>query len=131
MARTWTRWLPVAAVPLVVAGSLAVAATSAGADELPERSPEDVLTLLAGHEHQPLTGEFTQTSDLGLPALPGDVPGTDGDAAAVLSGLELLTSDHTGRVFVGEEGQARLQLFDSPPKPSPSEWLRPLTRARS
>lgn len=113
MARTWTRWLPAAAVPLVVAGSLAVATTSADADELPERSPEDVLTLLAGHEHQPLSGEFTQTSDLGLPELPADVPGADGDAAAVLDGLELLTSDHTGRVFVGEEDQARLQLFDS------------------
>lgn len=113
MARTWTRWLPAAAVPLVVAGSLAVATTTADADELPERSPEDVLTLLAGHEHQPLSGEFTQTSDLGLPELPADVPGADGDAAAVLDGLELLTSDHTGRVFVGDQDQARVQLFDS------------------
>ncbi|WP_147917828.1 LolA family protein [Ruania zhangjianzhongii] len=113
MARTWTRWLPAAAVPLVVAGSFAVATTTAGADELPERSPEDVLTLLAGHEHQPLSGEFTQTSDLGLPELPADVPGTDGDAAAVLDGLELITSDHTGRVFVGDQDQARIQLFDS------------------
>lgn len=113
MARTWTRWLPAAAVPLVVAGSFAVAATTADADELPERSPEDVLTLLAGHEHQPLSGEFTQTSDLGLPELPADLPGTDGDAAAVLDGLELVTSDHTGRVFIGEEDQARVQLFDS------------------
>ena len=112
MARTWTRWLPAAAVPLVVAGSIAVASTSAGADELPERSPEDVLTLLAGHEHQPLSGEFSQTSDLGLPSLPADLPGADGDTAAVLDGLELLTSDHTGRVFLGEQDQARLQLVD-------------------
>lgn len=113
MARTWTHWLPAAAVPLIVAGSFAAAASTAGADELPERSPEDVLTLLAGHEHQPLSGEFTQTSDLGLPELPADVAGTDPDAGAVLDGLELLTSDHTGRVFLGEQDQARVQLFDS------------------
>ena len=113
MARSWTRWLPAAAVPLVVAGAVAVSTSTAGADELPERSPEDVLALLAGHEHQPHSGEFTQTSDLGLPELPADLPGTDGDAAAVLDGLELVTSDHTGRVFIGEEDQARVQLFDS------------------
>lgn len=113
MARTWTRWLPAAAVPVVVAASVALAGSSAGADELPERTPEQVLTLLAAHEHQPLSGEFTQTSDLGLPALPGDLPGTDGDAADVLSALDLLSSDHTGRVFLGEQDQARVQVFDT------------------
>ncbi|MBZ2194821.1 LolA family protein [Occultella gossypii] len=114
MARTWSRWLPAAAVPLVVAGSVAFAA-QAGADELPERTPEDVLTLLADRDHQPFSGEFEQTSDLGLPQLPGgmDLPDADGDAAAVTAALEALTSDHSGRVFVGEQDQARLQVFES------------------
>ncbi len=114
MARTWSRWLPAAAVPLVVAGSVAFAA-QAGADELPERTPEDVLTLLADRDHQPFSGEFEQTSDLGLPELPGgvDLPDGDGDAAAVTAALEALTSDHSGRVFVGEQDQARLQVFES------------------
>jgi outer membrane lipoprotein-sorting protein len=114
MARTWSRWLPAAAVPLVVAGSVAFAA-QAGADELPERTPEDVLTLLADRDHQPFSGEFEQTSDLGLPQLPGgvDLPDAGGDAAAVTTALEALTSDHNGRVFVGEQDQARLQVFES------------------
>ena len=114
MARTWSRWLPATVVPLVIAGSVAFAA-QAGAEDLPERSPGDVLALLADRGHQPFSGEFEQTSDVGLPQLPGgvEVPGGDGDAAAVTSALEALTSDHTGRVFVGEEHQARLQVFDT------------------
>lgn len=113
MTRTWTRWLPAAAVPVVVAASVALAGSSAGADELPDRTPEQVLTLLASHDHQPLSGEFSQTSDLSLPSLPGDLPGTDGDAAEVLTALDLIGSDHTGRVFVGEQDQARVQVFDT------------------
>jgi outer membrane lipoprotein-sorting protein len=42
-----------------------------------------------------------------------DLPAGAGDAAAVTAALEALTSDHNGRVFVGEEDQARLQVFDS------------------
>lgn len=114
MARTLTRWLPAAAVPLVIAGSVALA-SAAGADELPERTPEEILTLLADREHQPFSGEFEQSSDLGLPSLPGgvDLPAGEGDTAAVTAALDALTSDHSGRVFVGEEHQARLQVFES------------------
>jgi outer membrane lipoprotein-sorting protein len=114
MARTLTRWLPAAAVPLVIVGSVAIA-SAAGADELPERTPEEILTLLVDREHQPFSGEFEQTSDLGLPSLPGGVELADGagDAAAVTAALEALTSDHSARVFVGEEDQARLQVFDT------------------
>jgi len=114
MARTLTRWLPAAAVPLVIVGSVALA-SAAGADELPERTPEEILTLLADRDHQPYSGEFEQTSDLGLPSLPGgvDLPAGEGDAAAVTAALEALTSDHNGRVFVGEQDQARLQVFDA------------------
>ncbi|HLR95139.1 MAG TPA: hypothetical protein VK053_11475 [Jiangellaceae bacterium] len=113
MARTWTRWLPAAAVPVVVAASVALAGSSAGADELPDRTPEQVLTLLASHDHQPLSGEFSQTSDLGLPSVPGDLPGTDEATTGVLNALDLIGSDHTGRVFVGEQDQARVQVFDT------------------
>src|SRR5690625_7994886 len=101
MTRTWTRWLPAAAVPVVVAASVALAGSSAGAEELPDRTPEQVLTLLASHDHQPLSGEISQTSDLGLPSLPGDLPGTDDAAAEELTALGLRGSAHTGRVFVG------------------------------
>src|SRR5699024_9204218 len=100
-----------AAVPVVVAASVALAGSSAGADELPDRTPQQVLTLLASHDHQPLSGEFSQTSDLGLPSLPGDLPGTDGDAAEVLTALDLIGSDHTARVFAGAQDPARVQVF--------------------
>lgn len=112
MSRTWTRWMPAAVAALVVAGS-ATWAGSAQADELPQRTPDEVLTMLAEYDVQPFSGEFEQSSDLGLPQLPGDLPASSGEAAAVSSALEMLTSDHHGRVYVGGEHQLRVQSFDT------------------
>jgi len=112
MSRTWTRWMPAAVAALVVAGS-ATWAGSAQADELPQRTPDEVLTMLAEYDVQPFSGEFEQSSDLGLPELPSDLPDSGGDAAAVSSALDTLTSDHHGRVYVGGEDQFRVQSFDT------------------
>ena len=49
MSRTWTRWMPAAVAALVVAGS-ATWAGSAQADELPQRTPDEVLTKI-GRAH--------------------------------------------------------------------------------
>src|SRR5699024_7796357 len=112
MSRTWTRWMPAAVAALLVAGS-ATWAGSAQADELPQRTPDEVLTMLAEYDVQPFSGEFEQSSDLGLPELPSDLPASGGDAAAVSSALDMLTSDHQGRVYVGGEDQLRVQSFDT------------------
>src|SRR5699024_2015677 len=92
MSRTWTRWMPAAVAALLVAGS-ATWAGSAQADELPQRTPDEVLTMLAEYDVQPFSGEFEQSSDLGLPELASDLPASGGDAAAVSSALDMLTSD--------------------------------------
>lgn len=110
MARTWTRWLPAGLSVLVVAGA-AISTAPAEADDLQHRTPQEVLSLLAGHDSQGLVGQFEQTSNLALPALPDDLPGTSANTAAALSAFDLISSDHSGRVFLGEEDQARVQLF--------------------
>ncbi|WP_152193119.1 LolA family protein [Georgenia satyanarayanai] len=127
MARsTWQRWLPAGAVVALVAGTVAVT-SQAGAVDLPDRSPQDVLALLLAQDVRAYSGSFETSADLGLP-VPGDLdlgPGGPemGDAAGavapeggeaaqeVLSALELLTGDNTGRVFVGAQG-ARFQHTD-------------------
>ncbi|GAA4288275.1 hypothetical protein [Georgenia daeguensis] len=108
----WYRWLPAAAVPAVVA---AVSLTShAGAADLPEKSPEDVLAMLAGHSVEAFSGSFAQSSDLGLPEVPGELAGPGGQGGEeIATAVELLTGDHTGRVYVSGEDAARLQVMDS------------------
>ena len=105
----WYRWLPAAAVPAVVAA--AALTSQAGAADLPDKSPEDVLAMLADHSVEAFSGSFAQTSDLGLPALPSGAGGPRGDDLA--EAVDLLTGDHTGRAYVGGEDTARLQVMDS------------------
>src|SRR5690625_4917186 len=124
MARTWTRWLPAGAAVALVAGTVTLT-SQAGAVDLPDRSPEEVLTLLAGHDVEAFSGTFETSADLGLP-VPTDLdlgPGgpdlddagaalPDAEAAEALAALELLTGDHTGRIFVGGPHALRLQHLD-------------------
>lgn len=129
MARTWHRWLPAGAVVALIAGTVTLT-SQAGAVDLPDKSPQDVLTMLAEHEVEAFSGTFETTSELGLP-MPADLdldlgPGgpdlDDADlpvpsgpdaagAADAMAALELLTGDNTGRVFVGDDG-ARFQHID-------------------
>ncbi|KAE8763514.1 LolA family protein [Georgenia thermotolerans] len=118
MAR-WTRWLPVAVVPAAVAAVVAGSQAGAAAD-LPDRSPQQVLALMAQRDDQPFSGTFRQTSDLGLPALPqGAGTGTGTGTGAGAGGLtpaellDVLTGSHTGRVYVGGPDTARLQVMDA------------------
>lgn len=107
----WYRWLPAAAVPAVVAA--ASLTSQAGAADLPDKSPEDVLAMLADHSVEAFSGSFAQASDLGLPALPGGLAGPGGQGGEeIAEAVELLTGDHTGRVYVGGDA-ARLQVMDS------------------
>lgn len=129
MARTWVRWLPAAVAPAVVAGALAATSQAGAAVDLPDRSAEEVLVLAAEHEVTTFSGDFEQTSELGLPQLPGGFShGTgptgdriDGEDESPVSGeapdervtelLDLVTGSRTGRVFVADDA-ARLQLMD-------------------
>lgn len=135
MSRHWHRWIPSGAVAAIIAGTVVVT-SQAGAVDLPERTPEDVLAMVGQHSVTAFSGSFEKSTDLGLPQLPsamadgasfgwhgGEPSGEPGDAELAVPGdapgmgqaaeaLELLTGDHTGRVYVGGPQQARFQLVD-------------------
>jgi outer membrane lipoprotein-sorting protein len=110
------RWLPAAAVPVVVvAAALAVPAIAASPPNLPGKSAQEILELVAGSRDTAYSGTVEQSSDLGIPALPEAGPGgggTDG-SDAVSSALELLTGSHEARVYVGGRDTARIQLMET------------------
>jgi outer membrane lipoprotein-sorting protein len=134
MARKWQRWVPAVAAPAVVAVVVAggVFAASASAD-LPEKSPHDVLELAAQADVQSFSGTVEQSSDLGLPDLssvpggasmggggssgsddsgPGDSPSAAENDASLSSALELLTTDHSARVYADGSDKLRVQILD-------------------
>jgi hypothetical protein len=98
MRRAWLRWLPAAIVPAVIAAVAVVAPLQAQASaELPAKTPQQVLTMIAQSSVRALSGTIEQDSDLGLPQLPT----TGSSALADLgSALDLLTGSHTARVYV-------------------------------
>jgi outer membrane lipoprotein-sorting protein len=109
MTRRWQRWIPAAVIPAVVVGGAIALPLSAGAAvPLPERSPQEVLTLLAESDVQAFSGTVEQESDLGLPALPS----LSGSDSGVGAGLEALTADHTARVFADGPQRLRVQVLD-------------------
>ncbi|WP_341361053.1 DUF2092 domain-containing protein [Georgenia sp. M64] len=118
----WTRWVPAIVVPAAIgAGSLVVAAQAGAAVDLPDLTAEEVLVLAAEHGVESFSGAFEQTSDLGLPELPGGFTGP-GDpsagpsgadpAAAVGEVLAALTQDRSGRVYADGPERVRVQLLD-------------------
>ncbi|RFA13545.1 hypothetical protein B7R22_12840 [Subtercola boreus] len=137
MSTVWKRWIPAAVAGVVVAGAAVAVPLSAGATSgLPEKSPQEVLALVAGSTVTAFSGTVEQTSDLGLPTLPSgtgsgsgsastsgaastsDASGSDGSAgtaAAASSALDLLTGTHTARVYVDGttgSGNLRVQVLD-------------------
>ncbi|MDF2443001.1 MAG: hypothetical protein JWR01_1204 [Subtercola sp.] len=128
MSTVWKRWIPAAVAGVVVAGAAVAVPLSAGATAgLPEKSPQEVLALVAGSSVTAFSGTVVQTSDLGLPTLPpgsgsgsgaastGGASGSDSSTAAASSALELLTGTHTARVYVDGTtgaGNLRVQVLD-------------------
>jgi outer membrane lipoprotein-sorting protein len=114
MNRAWVRWLPAAAVPAVIAaGVLAGTIPVWARDPLPERTPAQVLALWTEHGTHTFSGTLEQTSELGLPELPATGP-TSGPASAggIASIAELLTGQHTARVYMDGTARVRIQLVD-------------------
>jgi len=118
--RSWMKWLPsVAATAIVAGGALVVPLAAHAAVDLPTKSPQQVLELAAGSTVTSFSGAIEQTSDLGLPQLPSDMPtppaaapATSGSGSAQASILELATGSHTARVFVDGPKRERVQVLD-------------------
>jgi hypothetical protein len=67
MTGRWLRWLPAAAVPaMIAAGVLTGSLPASAGDPLPDKSPEQVLALIAQHREQGLprrTGQRPHPGD--------------------------------------------------------------------
>ena len=109
------RWLPAVIAPVVIAaGAIAIPAVANAASTPPSKTAQQVLSLIAGAKDAAYSGTVEQTSDLGLPQLPTVGPGsssTGSDATSQL--LDLLTANHTARIFVDGQKKERLQVLDS------------------
>lgn len=102
------------AVPAVIAaGVLAGSIPARAGDPLPDKSPAEVIALLAGNRTHTFSGTLEQTSELGLPELPATGP-TSGHASAggAASIMEFLTGEHRARVFMDGKARARIQVVD-------------------
>lgn len=110
MTPTWLRWMPAVAVPAVIAaGVLAGSVPASVRDPLPDKTPAQVLAMIAQHTTKALSGTVEQTSELGLPDVPQIGP-TSGPAAGSIA--ELLTGPHTARVYVDGPAKVRVQIMD-------------------
>jgi outer membrane lipoprotein-sorting protein len=110
MNRNWPKWMPAVAVPAVIAvGVLAVPLQAGAATDLPDKTPKQVLELVAGSTVDTFSGTLEQTSDLGIPELPstGDAVGSD-----VSDALDLVSGDHTVRVYQDGADRSRVQVQD-------------------
>ena len=114
MTRAWSRWLPAAIVPAVIAAGALVSASQAGATaDLPDKSAAQVIALVDESTVDAFSGTLEQTSKLGLPALPSSGSGTDGaGASGQAAALELLTGSHTARVYLDGPTRVRVQVLD-------------------
>lgn len=111
MKHRLVRWLPAVVVPVAIAAGAIAIPLAAGAADLPVKSPEDVLRLVASSDTKAFTGTVEQSSDLGLPSLPKNVGGSSADSSAA-STLELLMGDHTAKVYVDGPTKVRVQVLD-------------------
>lgn len=121
--KTLARWLPAVVVPALIAGVALVGPLQASAtQDLPAKTPQQVLAMVAGSQVHAFSGTVKQSSELGLPQLPaaekfgGSPNGSASEVPSVpdlSSLLELLTGSHTARVYVDGPTKARVQVMDT------------------
>lgn len=110
MNRRWQGWAPaVVATAVVGAGALVSTAQADAKVDLPDKSPQQVVAMVAGSDVQAFSGVLQQQSHLGLPQVSGEGPTAD---TPVAYALDLLTAPHTVRVYADGPAQARVQVLD-------------------
>ncbi len=126
--RTVTAWTPALAVSALVIAGVVVAPMAAGAVSLPEKTPAEVLAMIAESDDLAYSATIEKVADLGIPALPAGMgmptsaPATDDaspdtEAAAssdamLASALEFVSGEHTARVMIDPEIGMRVQILD-------------------
>ena len=108
------KWLPAILAPVLVIGAVVAApAVARAASTPPDKTAQQVLALIATAKDAAYSGTVEQHSDLGLPQLPTAGPGSSaGGSDATAQILDLLTADHTARVFVDGASKQRVQVLD-------------------
>jgi outer membrane lipoprotein-sorting protein len=115
----WKKWTPAVAVTAMIAALAAGGSITASArTDLPDRTPQDVLEMVASHELEGYSGHLEASVELGLPQLSvddvqdsgaEDAPTMDGRLAELLS---MLPGTHEARVFADGHDRLRLQVLD-------------------
>ena len=106
--------MPAAAAPVVIAvGALTGSLPASAGDPLPAKTPAQVLELVGTHQVHSFSGTLEQVAELGLPELPAagktSAPASAGSVASV---IELLSGQHTARIYVDGKDNARVQVVD-------------------
>ena len=97
--------MPGAVLVVVAAGAVALNGSVADATpNLPARTPEQLITAVLSSSTRALSGTVSQTSDLGLPELPG------GTSRASLSWQQFLTGTNTAQVWIDGPDRQRLAV---------------------
>jgi outer membrane lipoprotein-sorting protein len=133
------KWMPAAAVPAMLAAYALSSPLAASAQDLPDKTPEQVIAMIIASEDASYSGNLRETADLGLPEMPerdtGGQPGAppsdaptsppaDGSTESPSEGssdegdhhledmLALLSGTHEARVFSGGLDKMRVQVMD-------------------
>jgi len=81
---------------------------------LPQKTPSQVLQLVASNRVTALSGSIDETSDLGLPSISSSsIPSGAGGSSSLAGDLALLTGTNSLRVYVDGPTNVRLQVLSS------------------
>lgn len=107
-----SKWVAGGLAAAVAAAGIATWASSAAAADptLPPLTASELLNRVATSDVAAMSATFTQRSDLGLPALPAGL-GDSGDE--LQTALNMLTGEHTIRVWTNGPQRSRVSLVDA------------------
>jgi outer membrane lipoprotein-sorting protein len=106
-----SRWAVPAAAVIVIGGIALAANQSASADPtLPHRSAAQLLSDVQQAKLSPISGTVVQTSNLGLPQIPG-VSNDTGPAAGPATLASAISGTHTWRLWYSSPQQARVAML--------------------
>ena len=113
----WKKWTPAVAVTAMIAALAAGGSITASArTDLPDRTPQDVLEMVASHELEGYSGHLTVSVELGLPPLAVDnVQDSGAEDTTTMDGrlaelFSMLPGTHEARVFADGRHRAERHL---------------------
>lgn len=99
---------PLAAAALAVGGGVLANNTASAQPPLPKKTPQQLLTAVAGAHVPGLSGTVSETANLGLPSLP---TGGQGGPTSSSNFSDLLSGTHTLNVWSSGTDKSRIALL--------------------